>query len=711
MNWWPFLVNQGAWLFLLLVPLVIFYFLKLKRPRHEIPSLALWRSVLNDQRVNSPLQKFKRNLLLLLQVLLLVSLALAAMQPFIPAGADRAEFLPILIDTSASMAAIDAAGKSRLDLAKQEVRKLIDNLLPRQRLCLIAASSSARRLTDFTDNQRVLRDALEQLEVSQVASRLDDALRMTQAMARTVKIETVVLFTDGNVPNVVDFALPFQMNFQKLPPAGRNIGITALNARRRDTHWDVFVRIESSGKDEKKGETQRTTVFGLPWRVVARTGKELGNESISLEMGQSQRIVFPVEAAGPGALEIRLKPAGFDALDSDNVAYLDLPPGRSLAVFCPVELESYRHALRGLKDVIVYPSEDGDSTAASYDLVISDRKADADLEAGTFLFLGIIPDEVAKLVHIDDAVAQVVDWQRSTPLLQHVLLTDVQIADRPVSAEGVRDRDFEDYGYEILAQGRTGPLVLRKEGGSRAAHYFLFHTDRSTLPYRVGFPILVSNAVEIAMQRAGLSEIRGEQTGVLPPRSARPDAIFKVEAPDGTVSDVRSSSDGVLSGVAAPAIGRYTIRDGGSVTASIGVSLLTMSETSLSTIDQLQFRELSVAAAGEILKSDHPLWPELAAFGFVLLLVEWWYFQAAGRRRSRNSILVFGGHRLCESTPRSQREPSPIPIKLLRFSVGRPFFASFQMVFDSQSNARRKEMARRWVMLFGSPLALGALKR
>ena len=57
----------NAWWFLLLVPLIIFYFLKLQRPRIEIPSLALWRQVINDQRVNSPFQKFKRNLLLLLQ--------------------------------------------------------------------------------------------------------------------------------------------------------------------------------------------------------------------------------------------------------------------------------------------------------------------------------------------------------------------------------------------------------------------------------------------------------------------------------------------------------------------------------------------------------------------------------------------------------------------------------------------------------------------
>ncbi len=621
MSWFPFIAGYWAHLFWLLVPLVIFYFLKLKRPRLEIPSLALWRSVLNDQRVNSPFQRFKRNILLLLQIVLLVCLVLAAMQPYMPTGADRAEHLPILIDTSASMAAVDETGLSRLDAAKKEVRKLINDLLPNQKLCLIAVSSTARRLTDFTDNQRVLRDALDQLEVSQVASRLEDALRMTQAMARTVAIETVVLYTDGNVPGDVDFELPFQLNFQKLPPAGRNIGITALNARRTDKRWDVFVRIEGSRRIEDKDAPAVSASVAL-----MQSGKELGNELISLESGQSQRIVFPVESAGVGTVEIRVKPSGFDSLDSDNTAWLDLPPGRELAAFCPIELESYRHALKGLKDVILYPDEGG-STAASYDLVITDRKADADLEAGTFVFVGVLPDDLTRLVRIEDALAQVIDWQRSTPLLQHVLLTDVQIADRPVSAEGVRDRDYEEMGYEILAQGRTGPLILKKETGGRTEHYFLFNTDRSTLPYRVGFPILVSNAVQVAMQQAGLSEVRGEQTGVLPERHLKPDAMYDVQSPDGTRSPVRAASDGVLSGVAAPAIGRYTIAESGREVASIGVSLLTVTETALATVDQLQFRELAVGKAGEMLKSDHPLWPALAALGFALLLVEWWYFQ------------------------------------------------------------------------------------
>jgi hypothetical protein len=103
--------------------------------------------------------------------------------------------------------------------------------------------------------------------------------------------------------------------------------------------------------------------------------------------------------------------------------------------------------------------------------------------------------------------------------------------------------------------------------------------------------------------------------------------VYQVQAPDGTTSEARTATDGTLSGVAAPTIGRYTIREGGTEVASIGVSLLTVTETSLASVEQLQFRELSVGVAGTMLKSDHPLWGAFAVIGFVLLLVEWWYFQ------------------------------------------------------------------------------------
>ncbi|MCH9792690.1 MAG: VWA domain-containing protein, partial [Planctomycetes bacterium] len=207
MNIWPgFYSLQGAWYLFLLVPLIIFYFLKLKRPHKRVPSLALWSSVINDRRVNSPFQKFKRSILLLLQILLLLFLVLSLMQPYVHSGADRAQYLPILIDCSASMAATDPeTKKTRLELAKERVTELIDNLLPNQRVSLVAVSSTARRLTAFTDNQRVLKQSLAGLTVDDVPSKLEDALRMTQALSRTKPIKRVLFYSDGNFPKEVNF--------------------------------------------------------------------------------------------------------------------------------------------------------------------------------------------------------------------------------------------------------------------------------------------------------------------------------------------------------------------------------------------------------------------------------------------------------------------------------------------------------------------------
>ena len=161
MNWLDFRFPWGAWFFLALIPLIILYFLKLRRPRVEIPSLALWQSVVNDQRVNSPFQKFRRNLLLLLQLILLCLIILALMQPFLRAGPETAEFIPVLIDCSASMSArAPNSEQTSLQTAKERVSALIDNLRGEGQLSLFTFATGGRRLTEFTDDQQVLKRAL-----------------------------------------------------------------------------------------------------------------------------------------------------------------------------------------------------------------------------------------------------------------------------------------------------------------------------------------------------------------------------------------------------------------------------------------------------------------------------------------------------------------------------------------------------------------------
>jgi hypothetical protein len=616
MTWPGFSALSAAWLFALLAPLILFYFLKLRRPRLEISSLALWRQVISDQRVNSPFQKFKRNILLLLQILLLSCLVLAAMQPFWPADADRAQFIPVLIDCSASMGALDRpGGVTRLDAAKAEVGKLIDNLLPQQRLCLIALDQSARRLTDFTDNHRVLHEALHQLEVRPVPSRLEDGLRMAQALTRLAPVSAVLLITDGNLPPQSDFELPFRLTYQQLPPAGPNLGITELNARRSAAGWEVFARLEGSAG-----------LQGLVEVELWQNGEQVHTESITMVEGEAARLTFSVATAEAASLELRIRPDSFDALDIDNAAFLELPAARPLLVYCPEELFSYRHALRSHRDIDLYP-RDGAPDPPEVDLRFADASHKSGPKSRVTLHIGVVPGDLQSLLTIEDKLVEVVDWNRTSALLRHVQLFDVQIGENPVSRPGVGERDYELAGYEVLAQGAEGPLILERPSETGIDFFLLFHTDRSSLPFRVGFPILVANAVELALERAALSEARSWPTGTLPPHQVAPDSEFLVDTPDGRRLTVRSNAEGVLSGIPAMQRGRYVVRRGSDLVANWGVSLLAASETQLTTTDKLQFPETSVATSPERVQTDRPLWSWFAWAALALLLAEWWYFQ------------------------------------------------------------------------------------
>ena len=68
LSWWQ-------WTILAAVPpaIMLLYFLKLKRRPVEVPSTYLWHKSIEDLHVNSIWQRLRRNLLLLLQLLVIAA--------------------------------------------------------------------------------------------------------------------------------------------------------------------------------------------------------------------------------------------------------------------------------------------------------------------------------------------------------------------------------------------------------------------------------------------------------------------------------------------------------------------------------------------------------------------------------------------------------------------------------------------------------------
>jgi len=118
-----------VWLALLLVlapiGVLLLYFLKLKRRPLQVPSTFLWKKSIEDLHVNALFQWLRQNVVLLLQLLVLLVLIYASLGLRFHGQTATGRHYIIMIDNSASMAAIDVK-PSRLEWGKEEALKVID---------------------------------------------------------------------------------------------------------------------------------------------------------------------------------------------------------------------------------------------------------------------------------------------------------------------------------------------------------------------------------------------------------------------------------------------------------------------------------------------------------------------------------------------------------------------------------------------------------
>ena len=106
------------------VPLLLLYFLKVRRREMTVSSLLLWDPALRDREASTFFQRLQRDPLLLLQILALLALTVALARPAITVMGHGDKRVVIVLDTSASMKATDV-GPSRFVRAQREALGLL----------------------------------------------------------------------------------------------------------------------------------------------------------------------------------------------------------------------------------------------------------------------------------------------------------------------------------------------------------------------------------------------------------------------------------------------------------------------------------------------------------------------------------------------------------------------------------------------------------
>jgi hypothetical protein len=170
-------------LFLTPLLLLLLYFLKLKRKPQAVPSTFLWKKSIEDLHVNRLLQWLRKNILLLLQLLVLLAAIYAVLAPRIHGAQTAGKHYILIIDNSASMSATDVK-PNRLEWAKSEALKEIEAATDADFGMVIVFNSTAEILQSYTDNRALLRAAVERIGPTQNPTQVDEALSLAASLAQ-----------------------------------------------------------------------------------------------------------------------------------------------------------------------------------------------------------------------------------------------------------------------------------------------------------------------------------------------------------------------------------------------------------------------------------------------------------------------------------------------------------------------------------------------
>lgn len=634
-----------AFLLLPLLPaLIALYFLKLKRQEVAVSSTFLWKKSIEDLHVNSPFQRLRRSLLLLLQLLALIALVLAASRPITTGVSAGGRNLILLLDTSASMNAREENG-TRLDLARKEALGLVAGMTGGDRMAVIAFHSRSRLLQPLTADRSALRRAIEGAPATSLPGDLLQALRTVEALAQSLPAAEIHLLGDGAYGTLLGLSPElerFPVKFTMVGKGGENVGITELDVRRsfgQRQRVELFALVHNFTAGEKK------VALG-----VYRDERLLAAAELEIPAGKSRSHTFDsgrfLEEAGEGSAFLRLEVDGGGLLPDDDRAHVRIAPPERLPVLVVGEANPFLD-----RALAVQPLVDARRTSlAGYTadlrggrlagdpskVVIFDQKSPPDPPDRPALYLGCaprLPDGPSTGAGGEGKASPrpgpvkspvIVDWDRAHPVNRFLAFADLRIEEGLVFPL--------DKGRRSLVDAAEGSLAFtssfRSEGRPPVTALVVgFDVQKSNWPWLHSFPIFVGNALEwlgSAVATEAQPRYRtGEVLAFYPGERKLDRPVFR--DPRGAEHPATPERTGELTFALTEQSGIYELRDGGQPIESYPVSLLSPSESEIAPRSEIRFGS-QVIRSQEAAQETRDLWKWFALAALAVILLEWWVY-------------------------------------------------------------------------------------
>ncbi|HLF49697.1 MAG TPA: VWA domain-containing protein [Methylomirabilota bacterium] len=485
-----FLSPLGLLAATLAVPLLLLYFLKVRRRQRTVPSLLLWDPSLRDREASTFFQRLQRDPLLLLQILALLALAVALARPAVTVTGHGAKRVAIVMDPSASLKATDV-GPSRFVQAQREALALMSRLGQGAEVMVIEAGVQPRVLVPFTrDHDRVI-SSLRGMAARDLPNRLGEAIRTARALVGQDPRAEIHVFTDGAHPAAVHGqGDDVRVRWVGVGRRSNNVGIISLAVRR-----NYFGAYNSQAFLSVANFSAEPQTFSFRLTLDDET---LAGKSLTLEPQVRRAVVVPFNDQQGGVVRLRLDVT--DDLAADNVAYAVIPPPRSINVLLAspgnLFLEKVLKTDPQVKLEVRKP-EEYKGGMEGFDVVVVDSASPPRLGSGRFVLVNTVPPDVPLelLGRLDAPI--IMDWDRTHPIMRQIDFAKIAIE------EAMRVRPLA--AGKTLVEAVGGPLIYTVEERDRKAVFFGFDLFRSDFPLRVAFPLMLSKSLRW-LHPAGLDQ-------------------------------------------------------------------------------------------------------------------------------------------------------------------------------------------------------------
>jgi Ca-activated chloride channel family protein len=606
--------------FALSVPLLLLYFLKVRRRERTVSSLLLWDPLLRDREASAFFQRLQRDPLLILQVLALLLLSIALARPVITVSGSGAQKVVLVLDTSASMKAGDVS-PSRFEAARGEALALLRRLGAGAEVMVIETGIQPRVLTPLSRNRDRAVAAVRAAEPRDLPHRIVEGVRTARALIGPDPRAEIHVFTDGafTMPSAPELHDP-RLHWVGVGRASRNVGITSLAVRKSyygSFDQQAFVALVNF--------TPETQTFDFKLEIDDKT---IAEKSVTLEPSVRRSLVVPFSNTGGGTLTARIRID--DDLAADNVAYAVLPPPRKIAVLLVSPGNLFLEKVLKTDpqvNVEVLTPDQYQGGMANADVVVIDSTNPPRVGPGRYIFVNGVPGDVPlEMLGRMDRPA-VMDWDRTHPVMRHVEFANVVIEDairmRPLAAG------------RALVEAVGGPLIYALEETDRKAIFVGFDLFKSDFPLRVAFPLILSNSLRW-LHPAGLDQsslqVATGQPILLPVEHGVNRAT--VRTPSGRTVAAQVTR-GVVSFTETDEVGLYTLTTSKGE-MHVAANLMDAEESDLTP------RPLPAAPSGTqptapTVPIQRELWPLFVIAAALVLLAEgllYWRRQAGGRVRA-----------------------------------------------------------------------------